>query len=208
MTWLYGPLHTASDDKPLQKASSSEPAATSVALHKPILKYRSITELLKSDLPTSPVFSHDESEEQEDDYDNAHQSHLRYPPVPDDFSPGSSLPRHAGHFPRPKLQHTKSDTHITRWGPNRAYRKDSPPRIEPPGHTETVDYFPPVSASGPVRTSLSQDSNSSAGNSTERTTKKKHISFNTFVEQVIALDKPKRSSSFYEAKGRQDYDDG
>ncbi|KAF6761747.1 hypothetical protein DFP72DRAFT_1002698 [Ephemerocybe angulata] len=186
VTWLYGPLHTASDDRPLQKLNSdgATPCAT-----KPILKYRSITELLKSDLPTSPVFSPHESEDEHEEFSACAAT--------DSFAPGTSLPSSNAFPKRPMLQHTKSDTHITRWGPNRAFRKDSPPRIEPPGYTQPDSYFPQVAATGPVRTSLSQDSNSSAGNSTERTTKKKHISFNTFVEQVIALDKPKRSTSFY-----------
>jgi hypothetical protein len=50
-----------------------------------------------------------------------------------------------------------------------------------------------------VRSSVSQDSTSSASGS-EPATKKKHISFNTFVEQCIAIDKHplsrKRGSGF------------
>lgn len=48
-----------------------------------------------------------------------------------------------------------------------------------------------------MRSSLSQDSASSASasGSSERTTKKKHISFNTFVEQCIAIDKHPRKGS-------------
>lgn len=205
VTWLYGPLHTATDEKPQRPPGipPSTPNTTEAPPRttKPILKYRSITELLTSDLPTSPVFTPPESE------DEPSRS-----PSPPAVKPGTSAPSPGIVFKRPQLLHTKSDTHITRWGPNRAYRKDSPPRIEPPGHAVQDGYFPHVSADGAVRSSLSQDSNSSAGNSTERTGKKKHISFNTFVEQVIAIDQPKRSASFYGAGERWDpsrrtYDD-
>ncbi|KAJ2918652.1 hypothetical protein MD484_g1794, partial [Candolleomyces efflorescens] len=223
VTWLYGPLHTADDDKPLPKppgiadnTASNQPTASRdpsrTRTTKPILKYRSISELLTSDLPNSPLFSPAESDEEHD---------ARYDPQLDaisteTFAPGTSLPSPDALPKRPKLLHTKSDTHITRWGPSRAFRKDSPPRIEPPGH-DTTSYFPKVSAGGPVRTSLSQDSNSSAGTSTngEKAAKKKHISFNTFVEQVIAIDKPKRTTSFYtiqekswDSRGVYDDDDG
>lgn len=40
---------------------------------------------------------------------------------------------------------------------------------------------------------MSQDSASSASGSSERTSKRKHITFNTFVEQCIAIDKHPRS---------------
>lgn len=48
-----------------------------------------------------------------------------------------------------------------------------------------------------MRTSLSQDSTSSTSGSgsAERPTKRKHISFNTFVEQCIAIDKHSRQGS-------------
>lgn len=111
---------------------------------------------------------------------------------------------------RPALLHTKSDTHITRWGSNRVFRKDSPPRIDPPGieqepHSKlaaSVPFSQKLSAGGPVRASLSQDSNSSgkSASSSEHSRgrrKKKHISFNTFVEQYIAIDKPKKNASGY-----------
>ncbi len=104
---------------------------------------------------------------------------------------------------RPALLHTKSDTHITRWGPSRAFRKDSPPRIDPPGIEQEEQLIRSrLSAGGPVRASLSQDSNSSgkstsSGEHSRSRHKKKHISFNTFVEQCIAIDKPKKNASGY-----------
>jgi hypothetical protein len=60
-----------------------------------------------------------------------------------------------------------------------------------------------VSAGGAVRASHSQDSNSSEKSATsgsehsQSRNKKKHISFNTFVEQCIAIDKPKKNASGY-----------
>lgn len=200
VTWLYGPLHTAVDWTPPPKpdsvpdsVESSNPASAhdrlDLSSHKPrktILKYRSISELLTSDLPTSPVFSPAESDDEEDRSNI--QPDLRL----------LSQDQFKSHK-RPSLMHTKSDTHISRWGPSRAFRKDSPPRLDPPvalpvGSPHKSIYFP-----SSVRASHSQDSNSSAGGSagsTERTQqKKKHISFNTFVEQCIAIEKPKKSSS-------------
>ena len=105
---------------------------------------------------------------------------------------------------RPVLTHTKSDTHITRWGASRTFRKDSPPRIDPPGfdpsnsknQSLTHGNIPPQL--GSIRESASQDSSSSGGvghTSSGERTKKKHISFNTFVEQYIAIEKPKKSTS-------------
>ncbi|KAF8159418.1 hypothetical protein B0H34DRAFT_703355, partial [Crassisporium funariophilum] len=224
VTWLYGPLHTAVEwtpppkPQPVPDSVDTDPASAHDRLdlssstrtlrppqhqpHKPILKHRSISELLTSDLfPTSPIFSPVESEDEQDDPSILH-SH-----------PLTAHPRHK----RPTLTHTKSDTHITRWGPSRAFRKDSPPRIDPPGFDGTSQTFhaqpsylahlhlpPQPSAEGPIRASLSQDSNSSGSGGAgtaggvsgagERT-KKKHISFNTFVEQCIAIEKPKPKKS-------------
>ncbi|KAG2011905.1 hypothetical protein CC2G_011973 [Coprinopsis cinerea AmutBmut pab1-1] len=210
VTWLYGPLHTEIEYKPPPKApavSESRSSSSNVDQRpptKPILKHRSISQLLTSDLPNSPIFSPPESDDED--------SH--YSPILDLITREKQNSSQK-HIPkRPTLQHTKSDTHITRWGPNRAFRKDSPPRIDPPGQRSSQGYFPRVSAGGPVRSSLSQDSTSSTANSHsgERTTKKKHITFNTFVEQCIAIEKPKRSSSFYGdawGPGRTyDFDDG
>ncbi|KAH6915824.1 hypothetical protein BKA70DRAFT_1179029 [Coprinopsis sp. MPI-PUGE-AT-0042] len=199
VTWLYGPLHTWIEDKPVPKPPSPAESPSNLdqkPLHKPILKHRSISQLLTSDLPTSPIFSPADSEDdEEEDGGNLHAA-LRH-----DISPS----QHPSFPKRPTLLHTKSDTHITRWGPNRAFRKDSPPRIDPPGQHDVEGYFPPVSAGGLVQPSQSQDSNSSSNG--ERTTKKKHITFNTFVEQCIAIEKPKRSASFYGEFGKTFEDD-
>ncbi|KAF9497099.1 hypothetical protein BDN71DRAFT_1366236, partial [Pleurotus eryngii] len=212
VTWLYGPLHTAVDWFPPLRPppsssntdSDSHPSANSPQptpldlespsmnpKHKPILKHRSISELLTSDLPASPLFSPAESEEE----DNGQSE-----PNSDSF-PHATLSR-------PRLMHTKSDTHVTRWGPSRAFRKDSPPRFvsnslntgdgadseaatsqSPSGsgsHAEGSDT--PLHHSGNATGALSTASVNGFHQ------KKKHISFNTYVEQCIAIDKPKSES--------------
>lgn len=153
--------------------------------HKPILKHRSISQLLTSDLPTSPIFTPAESE------DDEHHLPLQLSDEP------SGDPTQ----PRPFLTHTKSDTHITRWGPSRAFRKDSPPRIDPPAGTSGVAHLGEGGYSStdlhPLSTSsiFSSDSLPSMSPSNHvRLSKKRHISFNTFVEQCIAIEKPKKHS--------------
>ena len=117
---------------------------------------------------------------------------------------------------RPPLLHTKSDTHIS-WR-SRPFRKNSPPRIIAPEHPQGDSYFP--STSGTISSDASNTTGSSQDLSTASTSgaegsgsgKKKHISFNTFVEQCIAIEKPKlmRSSTGSSRGGRMfdAYDDG
>ncbi|KAF8967755.1 hypothetical protein BDZ97DRAFT_1803152 [Flammula alnicola] len=244
VTWLYGPLHTAVDWSPPPKPqpvtdtvdsapasahdrldlSSNPRRAPYPAPHKPILKHRSISELLTSDYPTSPIFSPVESEDE-------HDGTMHNNTDPNTTDP-TSLVSHSqfGKLKRPSLTHTKSDTHITRWGPNREFRKDSPPRVGPPGFDSNSQsgYFPPhpsssssslhqLGAAGAIHASISQDSTSSASgsnggvtNSDERghhhTQKKKHISFNTFVEQCIAIEKPKKNASGFFGVGNHNED--
>ncbi|KAG6877423.1 hypothetical protein C0993_007591 [Termitomyces sp. T159_Od127] len=179
VTWLYGPLHTAGDWAPPPKPVPS--AGLDLTTHKPILKHRSISQFLTSDFP-SPVFSPTEAEVY------AEGSYFARPPP--DEPDGSSQPR------RPVLPHTKSDTHITRWGPNRAFRKDSPPRIDPPAQPHSPPGIP--SPEG-----YSSSNNQSSDSTTpappqQNGQKKRHISFNTFVEQCIAIDKPKKRSGYAE----------
>lgn len=197
--------------------SSSMTRPPRPALYKPILKHRSISQLLTSDFPpTSPVFSTEESDEDRNDEEEDQDTTT---------TTSSTSTTTNGPPPRPPLFHTKSDTHITRWGPNRAFRKESPPRVDPPGidkhlqptqsgSTHVSNSFRKinssapassqhVSASGAIRSSISQDSTSSgsAGASSKERShgkqKKKHISFNTFVEQCIAIEKPKKNASGY-----------
>lgn len=148
---------------------SSRPAT------KPILKHRSIMELLTSDLPSSPMFSPPDSDEDEllrVHSDHEPPKHLTGPGVPEIIK-------------RPPLMHTKSDTHISRWGPNHTFRRDSPPRIIASGPSVTSEK-PPTSPQG-----SSSDAVIVPGQ------KRKHISFNTFVEQCIAIEKPKKKRTMW-----------
>lgn len=176
MTWLYGPLHVGADwqqtayhvspsipARRLDSSANSSRAATPSG-KKPILKHRSISELLS--LPASPLFHNDEEEEETTD-----SSHHNDEPE---------------HRSRPQLLHTKSDTHIS-WR-SRPFRKDSPPRIiASDSQAADSDHLlnAPASSGSSNATGSDQDL---TGNGTG---KKKHISFNTFVEQYIAIEKPK-----------------
>ncbi|KAJ6515006.1 hypothetical protein C8R47DRAFT_1313392 [Mycena vitilis] len=149
VTWLYGPLHTAvdwapppkpkSDPTEVGKLSSAEDRLDLAAKHKPILKHRSITEILQSDLPVSPVFTPVESED-----DEAEQEIVTRPPL--------TQTKSAPLIPRP------SHPFLRRPSPPRVLRVPAPPT-------------PPTSAGAPA---------------------KRHITFNTFVEQCIAVDTPRR----------------
>ena len=185
VTWLYGPLHIGSDwsktvhpeppSKPSIRRQNSAESVSSAKLKgkKPILKHRSISELLS--LPQSPFFAHDESDD-ECHEDATHAGDMESPS-------------------RPPLMHTKSDTHIS-WR-SRPFRKNSPPRIIAP--ESPVDAkFPSTSTTTATSsdisnsTSSSQDFNSASSSGADGPGgKKKHISFNTFVEQYIAIEKPK-----------------
>lgn len=186
VTWLYGPLHTAVDWAPPPKPSPDTATRTSAldlsTTHKPILKHRSISQLLTSDLPTSPIFTPTESEDDE----SVDRTQL-YPSEP---------PSEDASQQRPTLTHTKSDTHITRWGPSRLLRKDSPPRIDPPVGLHGVASSGEGGYSSTILHALSSSSTSNSDSfpATSNHSKKKHISFNTFVEQCIAIEKPKKSS--------------
>ncbi|TFK53463.1 hypothetical protein OE88DRAFT_1625819 [Heliocybe sulcata] len=208
VTWLYGPLHIGQDwspsahDRPtsppvksggglnhrsrrdstgslsasLQRSSSS----ASISGKKPILKHRSIGELLS--MPSSPHFSSldgpfEDGEEQLTDTERT----------------GTGSPS------RPPLLHTKSDTHIVRLRKNHPeFRKDSPPRILAPqenpmeeagqalANRDAASDVSSVSAAGDTPGS-DRDSHSTGATGG----KKKHITFNTFVEQCIAIEKPK-----------------
>ncbi|KAL4266502.1 Nitrogen regulatory protein areA GATA-like domain-containing protein [Pleurotus pulmonarius] len=247
VTWLYGPLHTAVDWFPPSRPppcssnadSDSHPNANSPQptpldlespstnpKHKPILKHRSISELLTSDLPASPLFSPAESEEEDNGQPEPSLQHLAV----SDFTDNNALadPDSFSHatLSRPQLMHTKSDTHVTRWGPSRAFRKDSPPRFvsnnlnagdgadseavsatsqsasgsgshaegsdTPLHHSGNATGSHPHVAIPSVRYDEPQSALSAA--SANGFQKKKHISFNTYVEQCIAIDKPKSES--------------
>jgi hypothetical protein len=218
VTWLYGPLHTAVDWEPLpqpkgdssivdgQPSPHDRSGLSSASDHpsqlrsKPILKHRSISDLLTSALPNLNQTSDDvESDPElvEDEDDEIH-------------SP----------LARPPLLHTTSDSNVMRWSHNRPFRKDSPPRIiaptrQPrPSETTNPVVAPPLdersgsSDSARETTSSSQDLSASPTGG-----KKRHITFNTFVEQCIAIDsppKPRRGSLPRERDSSysDSYDDG
>ncbi|KAI0766986.1 hypothetical protein BD413DRAFT_480253 [Trametes elegans] len=213
VTWLYGPLHIGHDwtDYSTRKTSKlnaghrktstdavpgpykTNDGARSVysppapAPKKPILKRRSISQLLS--LPASPFFNQIDSDEDEE-----HEGDE------------SSTPT------RPKLTHTKSDTHISLRG--RPFRKNSPPRIiAEDASVQPVAQIPTGSeASGSTGSDQDLSGSSSTGADGSHGGKKKHISFNTFVEQCIAIEKPtiKRSTTGPTRNGRvfDAYDDG
>ncbi|EPQ56281.1 hypothetical protein GLOTRDRAFT_120851 [Gloeophyllum trabeum ATCC 11539] len=231
VTWLYGPLHIGQDWSPpsgsppksdglsqrarrdstgslatMQRCNSS----ASLAGKKPILKHRSIGELLS--LPSSPrfpsaEFPHDDEEEEEERKQHGQGQRT-----------GTDSPS------RPPLLHTKSDTHIVRLRKNHPeFRKDSPPRIIAPvenpmeeagqalSHADAHSDVSSTSAAGDTPGS-DRDSHSTGAGANGG--KKKHITFNTFVEQCIAIEKPtlKRgptggSVRFYQPEFDEGYDE-
>ncbi|KAI9450079.1 hypothetical protein F5148DRAFT_1244908 [Russula earlei] len=199
VTWLYGPLHTAvdwepphqpKDDSPtFDKQSSSQEHCgldsassdqSSQLRSKPILKHRSISDLLTSALPN--LGHTDDNVENDPDLDD------------DDDEDNETI-----HSPlsRPPLFHTKSDSNVLRWSSIRPFRKDSPPRIiastrQPrPSEATSSVVAPPLDE----RSGSSDSARETTGSSQDLSVcpaggKKKHISFNTFVEQCIAIDSP------------------
>lgn len=207
MTWLYGPLHTAVEWTPPPKpkpdptsVDDKDPASvhdrfdlnpgTRRHITKPILKHRTIGELLTSDLSnTSPLYTPSQEEDEwirDSDISDVQEGEQRA---------------------RPRLLHMKSESHVTRW-PNRAFRKDSPPRIIAEDAETRVNT--------PSGGSTSQASGSDQDGAIACGPRKKHITFNTFVEQCIAIEKPKSQSDTSESgsatprSNLQDamYDDG
>lgn len=171
VTWLYGPLHTAQVEpvRPLKVATADErlgidlPASPKVkpgglkksnsmrAPSKPILKHRTLSEMLTIPNPSSPVL---EASRYDDD-DSSSDSH--------------------GGTARPPLIQTKSDTNIAN-SRTAAVRYRSPPRM-------------PIS--GKVSPNATVPTTTPAGEKTANAEKeKRHISFNTFVEQCVALSEP------------------
>ncbi|KAA1470179.1 hypothetical protein DENSPDRAFT_741693, partial [Dentipellis sp. KUC8613] len=206
VTWLYGPLHTAVDWTPPPKPDDSSnnkdytfgphtpsPPSPSPAdestphapWKKPILKHRSISDLLTSALPSlTHTGAEDAYLEDDDDEADAYEDELSGTQTEhDDKDKGR----------RPPLLQTKSDTNVARWarGHGHPFRKDSPPRIIAP-----VSFAPAPPAldqrSGSSDTAGSRSSQDLVGhvNGNGNGGKKKHISFNTYVEQCIAIESP------------------
>jgi hypothetical protein len=195
VTWLYGPLHTAVDWEPPHQPKDDPPivdkqsysqehfglnsaSEQSQLRSKPILKHRSISDLLTGALANlNPT---DDDIENDPDLDEDEDEAIPLPPS------------------RPPLLHTKSDSNVLRWSRSRPFRKDSPPRI-----IASARRSRPSEVTNPL-VAPSMDERSGSSDSARETTsssqdlsgcpaggKKKHISFNTFVEQCIAIDSPK-----------------
>ncbi|KAJ7576967.1 hypothetical protein C8J56DRAFT_1171240 [Mycena floridula] len=225
VTWLYGPLHTAVDWSPppkpksdptsvekeipnsaldrldlstpgsalkISRKNNSDPVSNIQTRHKSILKYRSISELLTSDLPPSIMgvsprsgMSPRESDDEDDDVD---EQSVPYPK-------------------RSPLFQTKSESHISRSSGHHALaalglRRSSPPRTRPTSShpatssEDSSDLAPESTPSGSTSPEPQLRENGTAALAYSRPKKKaKHIAFNTFVEQCIAIEKPKSSKS-------------
>jgi hypothetical protein len=221
VTWLYGPLHTAIDWSPPPKPPSDPTSVdkdhdthdrlglSSTSTKKPILKHRTISELLVSALPPSfedPHYYHDEDEKK-------------------DLSNHDDEERPT----RPPLAHTKSDSTVTQWAQRRrnipVLRKDSPPRIIAQHGSPDIEVPPTaMPLAGPDSRKIiarSASSESATGSSQDQGSQerpvKRHITFNTFVEQCIAIDSPKKPAgilkrpspdSRWTAAAHEDDDDG
>ncbi|KAH9967176.1 hypothetical protein BC827DRAFT_1258337 [Russula dissimulans] len=191
VTWLYGPLHTAVDWEPPHQLKNdtsiydkqSNPQEyhglhpvsdqSSQLRSKPILKHRSISDLLTVALPSLSHTDDDGENDPESDEDEDEAIH----------SPPS----------RPPLLHTKSDSNVQRWASNRLFRKDSPPRIiastRQPRSSEVASSViaPPLDERSGSSDSARETTSSSQDHSCPPGGKKKHISFNTFVEHLAVV---------------------
>ncbi|KEP52753.1 regulation of carbohydrate metabolism-like protein [Rhizoctonia solani 123E] len=185
VTWLYGPLHTA-EPVPAHKESTLSDKLDLIKSvgKKPILKHRTLTERLSLPRPASPIL--ESSDLTEDEYDND------------------------GNV-RPPLPHTKSDTNIIR---RPSSRRVSPPRVVQGmgGISGQQNSVPTLQVNGleKTRSRGSESSNSPRGGSSDVESnsgkERRHIHFNTFVEQCISIDKP-RSAGVDEESEEEEVDD-
>lgn len=179
VTWLYGPLHTAAEPVPPHKEStlSDKLDLIKASGKKPILKHRTLSELLSLPRPSSPnLEASDLMDDENLEYDQE------------------------GNI-RPPLPHTKSDTNIIRRPSN---RRISPPRVVvgmgalssgPQTDSPTTLQVNSLQKS-PSRGSESSSSprGGSDIDSNSGSRDRRHIHFNTFVEQCISIDKPGNTS--------------
>ena len=128
-------------DRPTIGRKEEEPAAPQ---HKPILKHRTLSEMLTIPTPSSPILEGASGDEVES-------------------TDGDSTMKD----PRPTLLQTKSDTNIA-GGRAATLRSKSPPRFPVPGKSIPGQEVSRVSTPDEKKD-------------------KRHISFNTFVEQCIAV---------------------
>ncbi|WWC98229.1 hypothetical protein V866_005120 [Kwoniella sp. B9012] len=172
VTWLYGPLHTANVEpvRPLKVATTDErlgidrPNPNPPVTTKPILKHRTLSEMLTGPRPSSPILEATSRDEINSDSD----------------------------LDRPMLLQSKSDTNVMRARTQPVTREKSPPR----------DFNLDVGTATALANNQDANNKGATINSPGSTTDgqntaggKKHISFNTFVEQVIALDEPREQQN-------------
>ena len=219
MTWLYGPLHQAPSVPPTKIASAADkigfdlpkskvtrrmrdqntspPSAQSLSQAKPILKKRSVTDILAMGIvapraphsSSSPVYEAVTAELEGEPMQGQGEAEMQ--------GDSSTLPSLAGVLkspPRPALWHTKSDSILAR----QAMLSTSPmsfDRLSPPGDSALSVTSKSASRSPPPfpRTGHRSDSSSSyqvSDDSSAPTKPKRHISFNSFVEQRVVVDPP------------------
>ncbi|WVF65295.1 hypothetical protein IAT40_000019 [Kwoniella sp. CBS 6097] len=160
VTWLYGPLHTANVEpvRPLKVSSTDDrlgidrPNPDRPSAKKPILKHRTLSEMLQVPMPSSPVLEATYREDELEGVDTESE--------------------------RPILLQSRSDTNIVTSRTHPVVKDKSPLTEKPP---------PAVQVQSP------DDVQSPGSAATDAHTNKKHISFNTFVEQCVALDEPRES---------------
>lgn len=152
---------------------------------KPILKHRTISELLSLPRPSSPILE------------------------ASDLTDGDDLEYDEDGQIRPPLLHTKSDTNIIR---RTSGRRISPPRVvvgmDGRSHSHSIPRIE-VNALESVRSRGSDSSNSPRGGSSDLesnsgSSNRRHIHFNTFVEQCISIDKPRNSAAADEDTEEED----
>lgn len=144
---------------------------------KPILKHRTISELLSLPRPSSPILE------------------------ASDLTDGDDLQFDEDGQIRPPLLHTKSDTNIIRRSNN---RRISPPRVvvgmDALSNSQS-NSIPTIEVNTLESTGSrgSDSSNSPRGGSSDLESNsgsnRRHIHFNTFVEQCISIDKPRNSTA-------------
>ncbi|KAH9951046.1 hypothetical protein B0H21DRAFT_719234 [Amylocystis lapponica] len=175
VTWLYGPLHVGSDWIPTTHVEESMHNVQRQGSAEAMSSLRKATPMKKPILKRRSISQllslpggHWFDQGDISDEEAAELAHGG-----DDFS---AVPQ------RPPLLHTKSDTHISSRG-----------RVPSSPQTEATVALGSTATSSDVSNSTGSDQDSS-GSSTVGG-KKRHISFNTFVEQCIAIEKPKKRPS-------------
>lgn len=185
VTWLYGPLHTAVDPVPQPKASTLEDHIDldKGSGTKPILKHRTISELLTLPSNSSPT-----SEAIPDDYSSD---------VPSEISRTSSPD--SNQVKRPKFHPSHSEPLI----------KTAILNSEGANNNQVFTNDQLDSSQSSIYNSSSKNMTPNLSNSdgdiSVSSGSKRHITFNNFVEQRISLDEPELIGEVDEAVSDQDF---